>query len=250
MRRLMIPVVALVTAAVGRVRTACRHTRSRKRRARGRADDVHPVLWHWTLVPVRPGSKPNLAVAAIRRQQLHRHRRLRGSRCSRPDDSTSDGRARSRSSHAGPTTPRSVRQRHDCLEHGGARGRAAGRRTRAAAAARRRRRTSHGDLGRRRMASSRPRRRTTRRRSLLKAAPRCPSQPGRTVTSERSTSRTRSRSSGRGLTIPVLGDTEVQFNYTDYKDFNGVRFPSRIVRVQGGHPCSTSRSRRSPPIPA
>jgi glyoxylase-like metal-dependent hydrolase (beta-lactamase superfamily II) len=35
---------------------------------------------------------------------------------------------------------------------------------------------------------------------------------------------------------PVLGDTEVQFNYTDYKDFNGVRFPSRIVRVQGGHP--------------
>ena len=35
---------------------------------------------------------------------------------------------------------------------------------------------------------------------------------------------------------PVLGDTEVRFNYTDYKDFNGVRFPSRIVRVQGGHP--------------
>jgi glyoxylase-like metal-dependent hydrolase (beta-lactamase superfamily II) len=35
---------------------------------------------------------------------------------------------------------------------------------------------------------------------------------------------------------PVLGDTEVQFNYTDYKDFGGVRFPSRIVRVQGGHP--------------
>ena len=35
---------------------------------------------------------------------------------------------------------------------------------------------------------------------------------------------------------PVLGDTEVQFNYSDYKDFSGVRFPSRIVRVQGGHP--------------
>jgi len=35
---------------------------------------------------------------------------------------------------------------------------------------------------------------------------------------------------------PVLGDTEVQFNYTDYKDFAGVRFPARIVRVQGGHP--------------
>jgi glyoxylase-like metal-dependent hydrolase (beta-lactamase superfamily II) len=35
---------------------------------------------------------------------------------------------------------------------------------------------------------------------------------------------------------PVLGDTEVQFNYSDYMDFSGVRFPSRIVRVQGGHP--------------
>jgi glyoxylase-like metal-dependent hydrolase (beta-lactamase superfamily II) len=35
---------------------------------------------------------------------------------------------------------------------------------------------------------------------------------------------------------PVLGDTEVQFTYSDYRDFTGVRFPSRIVRVQGGHP--------------
>jgi glyoxylase-like metal-dependent hydrolase (beta-lactamase superfamily II) len=35
---------------------------------------------------------------------------------------------------------------------------------------------------------------------------------------------------------PVLGDTEVVFTYSDYKDFAGVRFPSRIQRVQGGHP--------------
>lgn len=35
---------------------------------------------------------------------------------------------------------------------------------------------------------------------------------------------------------PVLGDTEVQFDYSDYRDFGGVRFPSRIVRTQGGHP--------------
>jgi glyoxylase-like metal-dependent hydrolase (beta-lactamase superfamily II) len=35
---------------------------------------------------------------------------------------------------------------------------------------------------------------------------------------------------------PVLGDTEVQLNYSDYKDFNGVRFPAKIARVQGGHP--------------
>jgi len=32
---------------------------------------------------------------------------------------------------------------------------------------------------------------------------------------------------------PVLGDTEVVFTYSDYKDFGGVRFPSRIQRVQG-----------------
>jgi glyoxylase-like metal-dependent hydrolase (beta-lactamase superfamily II) len=35
---------------------------------------------------------------------------------------------------------------------------------------------------------------------------------------------------------PVLGDTEVLFTYSDYKDFGGVRFPSRILRVQGEHP--------------
>ncbi|HLG59082.1 MAG TPA: MBL fold metallo-hydrolase [Vicinamibacterales bacterium] len=35
---------------------------------------------------------------------------------------------------------------------------------------------------------------------------------------------------------PVLGDTEVEFTYSDYQDFGGVRFPARILRVQGGHP--------------
>jgi glyoxylase-like metal-dependent hydrolase (beta-lactamase superfamily II) len=35
---------------------------------------------------------------------------------------------------------------------------------------------------------------------------------------------------------PVLGDTEVLFTYSDYKDFGGVRFPGRILRVQGDHP--------------
>jgi glyoxylase-like metal-dependent hydrolase (beta-lactamase superfamily II) len=35
---------------------------------------------------------------------------------------------------------------------------------------------------------------------------------------------------------PILGDTEVLFTYSDYRDFDGVRFPSHIVRVQGGHP--------------
>ena len=35
---------------------------------------------------------------------------------------------------------------------------------------------------------------------------------------------------------PVLGDTPVEFNYSDYQDFGGVMFPARIVRVQGGHP--------------
>ena len=35
---------------------------------------------------------------------------------------------------------------------------------------------------------------------------------------------------------PVLGDTRVEFTYSDYRDFGGVTFPGRIVRVQGGYP--------------
>jgi glyoxylase-like metal-dependent hydrolase (beta-lactamase superfamily II) len=35
---------------------------------------------------------------------------------------------------------------------------------------------------------------------------------------------------------PILGDTPVEFAYSDYRDFGGIRFPSRIVRTQGGHP--------------
>lgn len=35
---------------------------------------------------------------------------------------------------------------------------------------------------------------------------------------------------------PVLGDTSVEIAYSDYRDFNGVMFPGRIVRTQGGHP--------------
>ena len=35
---------------------------------------------------------------------------------------------------------------------------------------------------------------------------------------------------------PVLGDTSVEIAYSDYRDFNGVMFPARIVRTQGGHP--------------
>lgn len=35
---------------------------------------------------------------------------------------------------------------------------------------------------------------------------------------------------------PVLGDTPVEYTYSDYKDFNGVAFPSHIVRKQGGYP--------------
>ena len=35
---------------------------------------------------------------------------------------------------------------------------------------------------------------------------------------------------------PILGDTPVEFAYSDYRDFSGVTFPGRIVRTQGGHP--------------
>jgi glyoxylase-like metal-dependent hydrolase (beta-lactamase superfamily II) len=35
---------------------------------------------------------------------------------------------------------------------------------------------------------------------------------------------------------PILGDTPVEITYSDYRDFDGVMFPARIVRTQGGHP--------------
>ena len=34
----------------------------------------------------------------------------------------------------------------------------------------------------------------------------------------------------------VLGDTPIEVTYAGYRDFEGLRFPSRIVRTQGGHP--------------
>ena len=34
----------------------------------------------------------------------------------------------------------------------------------------------------------------------------------------------------------VLGDTPIDITYSGYRDFGGIRFPSRIVRTQGGHP--------------
>ncbi|MCB5183611.1 MBL fold metallo-hydrolase [Methylobacillus gramineus] len=35
---------------------------------------------------------------------------------------------------------------------------------------------------------------------------------------------------------PVLGDTEIDYTYSDYKDFNGISFPAQIARKQGGYP--------------
>ena len=35
---------------------------------------------------------------------------------------------------------------------------------------------------------------------------------------------------------PVLGDMPVEATYSDYKDFNGVKFPARIVQKAGGFP--------------
>ncbi len=39
-------------------------------------------------------------------------------------------------------------------------------------------------------------------------------------------------------TLPndVLGDMEVVTTYSDYRDFGGIQFPTRIVQTQGGHP--------------
>jgi len=35
---------------------------------------------------------------------------------------------------------------------------------------------------------------------------------------------------------PVLGDTPLVTTYSDYKDYNGVKFPTKIVQTQGGFP--------------
>jgi len=35
---------------------------------------------------------------------------------------------------------------------------------------------------------------------------------------------------------PVLGDTPIQYTYSDYKDFGGISFPAHIVRTQGDYP--------------
>ncbi|MGB7219073.1 MAG: MBL fold metallo-hydrolase [Vicinamibacterales bacterium] len=35
---------------------------------------------------------------------------------------------------------------------------------------------------------------------------------------------------------PVLGDTDLVATYSDYKDFSGVKFPAKILIVQGGFP--------------
>ena len=35
---------------------------------------------------------------------------------------------------------------------------------------------------------------------------------------------------------PVLGDMQILTTYSDYRDFGGFRFPSRIVQMQGGYP--------------
>ncbi|MBI4459047.1 MAG: MBL fold metallo-hydrolase [Acidobacteria bacterium] len=38
------------------------------------------------------------------------------------------------------------------------------------------------------------------------------------------------------LPNPVLGDMPVEISYAGYQDFDGVKFPTRIVQRQGGHP--------------
>jgi glyoxylase-like metal-dependent hydrolase (beta-lactamase superfamily II) len=35
---------------------------------------------------------------------------------------------------------------------------------------------------------------------------------------------------------PILGDTPVEYSYSDYKDYNGIAFPAHILRKQGGYP--------------
>lgn len=55
---------------------------------------------------------------------------------------------------------------------------------------------------------------------------------------------------------PVMGDTKVDTLFTNWRDYNGVKFPGRIQQSQGGHPVldvSVSRVERNPaadiPVP-
>jgi len=50
---------------------------------------------------------------------------------------------------------------------------------------------------------------------------------------------------------PVLGDTLVETTFSDYRDFSGVMFPGRIVRIQGGYPVldlTVSAVKANPPV--
>jgi glyoxylase-like metal-dependent hydrolase (beta-lactamase superfamily II) len=38
------------------------------------------------------------------------------------------------------------------------------------------------------------------------------------------------------IDTPVLGDTPIVATFSDYKDFNGVKFPAKIVETEGGFP--------------
>lgn len=38
------------------------------------------------------------------------------------------------------------------------------------------------------------------------------------------------------VTTPVLGDTAIETRFADYRSFDGLPFPARITRSQGGHP--------------
>jgi glyoxylase-like metal-dependent hydrolase (beta-lactamase superfamily II) len=38
------------------------------------------------------------------------------------------------------------------------------------------------------------------------------------------------------IDAPVTGDTALEWEYSGYKDFNGIKYPSRMVQRQGGHP--------------
>jgi glyoxylase-like metal-dependent hydrolase (beta-lactamase superfamily II) len=53
------------------------------------------------------------------------------------------------------------------------------------------------------------------------------------------------------LANPVLGDTELVANYSDYRDFNGIQFPSQIRIDQGGFPLwELSITSVTPNVPA
>ena len=189
------------------------------------------------MVPVRPGAEPDAAVAGVRGEPLHGGRRLPAARGTRRDGPAPGRRARKGSSGAlrssvpvqvvsgtfawnlaAPPAPRRARRRGGPAQPAAVEERVMEIWT-----------TPHGFL----------------KAAAANKATSTPSEGGSEVTftmdgKYKYVGRINAQNEvERVQTLidnTVLGDTPVEIVYSGYRDFEGMRFPSRIVRTQGGHP--------------